>query len=147
MADRTERRTLNHLIETCKDGARGFELAADHVKSPDLETLFRDAAGRRQAFVDQLTPFAQRLGGDADAGGTAGGALHRGWMMVKDAMTQYDESSIVEEALRGETAAVNVYLEALRGMLPPTARDLIEAQYHEILHTRDRLQERRAVAS
>jgi hypothetical protein len=35
MAARTERWTLNHLIQTCRDGERGFRYAANHATSPD----------------------------------------------------------------------------------------------------------------
>lgn len=40
MSARTERDTLNGLIEICRDGARGFRLAADHVADPELKQLF-----------------------------------------------------------------------------------------------------------
>lgn len=133
MAGRTERDTLNTLIETCRDGARGFRLAADHVSSPDLKEFFANAALQRERFAAELLPYAQRLGGGQDADGTAGGALHRGWMMLKDAMTNYDEDAVMVEAGRGEAVAANTYAEAILAWLPPDGRPLIETQYQQIL--------------
>jgi uncharacterized protein (TIGR02284 family) len=133
MSERTERDTLNTLIETCRDGARGFQLAADHVRSGDLKEFFANTALQREQFAAELLPYAQRLGGGQDADGTAVGALHRGWMMIKDAMTNYDEDAVMVEAGRGEAAAANAYAEAITAWLPPGVRPLIETQYQQIL--------------
>jgi uncharacterized protein (TIGR02284 family) len=138
--DRTERRVLNHLIDTCHDGARGYLLAADHVTDPQLRQTFLEAADQRQRFADELLPHAQRLGGDHDSGGTVAGSLHRSWMMMKDAMTRYDQTGILAEAQRGELAAVVAYDDALHDIVPASAREVIEAQYTAILAMRDRIQ-------
>jgi uncharacterized protein (TIGR02284 family) len=141
MARETERETLNRLIDTCRDGARGFRLAADHVTSPGLKKLFADAALQREQFADQLVPFAERFGGAVAHAGTPAGALHRAWMMVKDASTRYDEDAILDEAVRGESAAANTYASAVLGVLPPTARGVIEKQYAQILGVQRQLEE------
>jgi uncharacterized protein (TIGR02284 family) len=129
MARDTERDTLNRLIETCRDGARGFRLAADHVASPGLKKLFDDASRQRETFAEELVPFAAQLGGVAHTG-TPAGTLHRAWMMVKDATTRYDEDAILAEAVRGEAAGNPC--ERSAGVLPPTARGLIEKLYATI---------------
>jgi uncharacterized protein (TIGR02284 family) len=141
MAARTERDTLNGLIEICRDGARGFRLAADHVADPELKRIFTDTAHQRELFAAELLPYAQRLGGDNDAAGTARGALHRGWMMVKDAMTHYDEAAVLAEAIRGEAVAANTYAEATMGLLPPNARPVIERQYEAVRSVQRELDE------
>jgi uncharacterized protein (TIGR02284 family) len=132
MSAQTERDTLNTLIEICRDGARGFQLAADHVDTPELKTFFVDASRQRKVFVTELVPIAQRLGGADDAPGTARGALHRGWMAVKEALTTYDEDAVLQEAVRGEAAAADAYAEATMSILPPNARPIIEKQYEQI---------------
>lgn len=129
---RSERDILNGLIEICRDGARGFQLAADHVDDPALKRLFADAAGQRERFAAELLPFAQRLGGESDTDGTARGTLHRRWMVLKDAISRHDERRVLDEALRGEAAAVGVYAEAITNLLPPNARPVVERQYEQI---------------
>jgi uncharacterized protein (TIGR02284 family) len=143
MSGTTERDTLNTLIETCRDGARGFQLAAEHVKSADLKEFFANAAQQRERFVAELLPYAQRLGGGQDASGTAAGALHRGWMKFKDAITNYNEDAIMAEAERGDAAAANSYAEAVMGILPPDARPIIEAQHAAIRAAQRELDELR----
>ena len=139
MGERTERSVLNHLIETCKDGERGFVLAADHVTDPLMRVAFLEAAEQRQRFADALRPHAQRLGGDPDTGGTMAGTLHRGWMTLKDALTRYDEAGILAEAERGEQAAAVAYDDALNSVLAPATRGVVEAQYADILKMRGRI--------
>ena len=143
MSGRNERDTLNALIEACRDGSRGFQLAADHVASADLKEFFAGTAKQRERFAAELLPYAQRLGGGRDADGTAAGALHRGWMMVKDAMTNYDEDAIMSEAERGEAVAANTYAEAVMGVLPSDARPIIDAQYAAIRAAQRQLDELR----
>ena len=37
--------TLNDLIETCKDGEKGFRVCAEDITRPELKTLFNQRAG------------------------------------------------------------------------------------------------------
>jgi uncharacterized protein (TIGR02284 family) len=132
MSARSERDTLNSLIEICRDGTRGFGLAADQVSDSGLKRIFSDTALQRERFVSELVPLAQRLGGEDDADGTAKGALHRGWMRVKDAIAKYDDGMVLTEAIRGEAHAADAYADALMSFLPPDARPVIERQYNAI---------------
>lgn len=141
MAARTERDTLNGLIEICRDGARGFRLAADHVVDRELKRIFAETALQRELFATELLPYAQRLGGENDAPGTVKGALHRGWMMVKDAISGYDERMVLAEAARGEAAAADAYADAVTSLLPPNARPVVERQYQAIRFVQRELDE------
>ena len=123
--------------------ARGFRLTADHVGSRDLKDFFSDTARQRERFAAELLPYAQRLGGGQDAEGTALGAVHRGWMKVKDAISNYDEDAVIVEAIRGEGAAANTYAEAVMGVLPPDARPIIDRQYEQIRNAQRELDQLR----
>jgi len=140
MAQQTERSVMNHLIETCRDGERGFRHAANHLTAPPVKALFAEIAQQRERFAADLLTHAQRLGGESESDGTATAALHRGWMTLKDALTGHDDQAIIREAVRGEDAAIAAYRDALDGMLPPTARDVVERQYAEVRQARDRIQ-------
>ena len=139
MAEHTERSILNHLIETCRDGERGFRFAANHVHSPDIKSLFLEVAGERERFAGELIPYAQRLGGHEEGDGSFSGSLHRSWMGVRDAVSGHDERAIIREAERGERAALAVYEDAVNGMLPPTARDVIERQCEDVRRSHGRV--------
>ena len=131
MAERTERVVLNHLIETCTDAARGFRSAADHVKDPSLKTEFTNIAEQRERFATDLLPHAQRLGGAAASDGTTAAAVHRGWIDLV-AKLRHDDRAIVAEAARGDSVTLHVFKDAVEGMLPHDARDLVERQYADV---------------
>jgi len=141
MTDRSERAVLNHLIETCKDAERGFRHVAEHATDPAVRSLFLDIASQRGRFAADLLPYAQRLGGANAHDGTAAGALHRTWIDLRGAISRNDPVAIVHEAQRGEHFSRGVYENALEGVLPPTAREVVEAQYAEMRKTADRLHE------
>ena len=141
MTDRSERAVLNHLIETCKDAERGFRHVAEHAADPAVKSLFLDIASQRARFAADLLPFAQRLGGANTHDGTAVGALHRTWIDLKSAIFRNDSTAIVHEAERGEHFSRGVYEDALDGILPPTAREIVESQYAELQKTAGRLKE------
>jgi len=128
MAQRTERDVLNHLIDTCMDGARGFRTAAEHVRSESAQALFLEIAAQREAFTEALRPHAQRLGGANDADGTVAGALHRGWMTLRDSVGTHSDATVIQEAERGEQSALAAYDDALASVLAPLTRDEVERQ-------------------
>lgn len=141
MTARSERAVLNHLIETCKDAERGFRHVAGHMADPEMRSLFLDIASQRARFAADLLPHAQRLGGPNTPEGTTVGALHRTWIDLRSAIFRGDPVGVVHEAERGEHFSRGVYEDALDGLLPPTARELVEHQYAELRKTAERLRE------
>lgn len=141
MADRTERQVLEHLVEICRDGERGFQAAAQYVHTPELRVLFTQLAEQRHTFAFDLEPHVNRLGGSTLATGTGAGAVHRGWMNVKAHVPGHHDEAIVTEAERGEHAAMKAYDDALNGVLPPTVIAIVEAQREQMRVTQERIRE------
>ena len=139
MADHNERWIMNRLIEMCRDEELALQYAADHVKDPSARTLLMEFAARRAQFAADLLPHAQRLGGAEAADGTTRGALHRGWMALKNALSRSSDRAMLTEAEHSEDLALATYERALNEMLPPTARDLVERQCAEIRLAHDRV--------
>ena len=54
------------------------------------------------------------------------GAMHRGWMAFKDAVTPDSDRSVLDEAERGEDHALAAYRKALKADLPQHVRDLLQ---------------------
>ena len=131
--------TLNGLIETCKDGQRGFTEAAEGVERSDLKTLFYDFAQQRSQFAGELQTLVQTLGGDPENSGSLSGAIHRGWINIKSAVTGKDEGAILNECERGEDIAKNAYKEALEMALPAHILDTVQTQYSSVQSAHDRV--------
>ena len=76
----------------------------------------------------ELEHEIRRLDGEPASGGTVAGALHRGWVSVKTALSIQDDKAVLEECERGEDAAVARYRKALKATLPLDVRALVERQ-------------------
>jgi uncharacterized protein (TIGR02284 family) len=121
--------TLNDLIETCKDGEYGFTACAKHVESTELRNLFTQRAADCQRAANELQTYVVQYGGEPDKGGSAAGALHRGWVAVRGSLVGYSDHAMLEECERGEDTALAHYRKGLKNeMLPEELRAVIERQ-------------------
>lgn len=123
---------LNDLIETSKDGEYGFRTSAESLRDPETQQLFtRRAEECRQAAADLQAQVVQ-LGGSAETGGTATGAMHRGWVSVKGTLSGYSDKAILEETERGEDSALESYRKALAADLPLNVLDMVQRQFEGV---------------
>lgn len=131
--------TLNDLIKVSKDGEYGFQSLAEHAKSPALRTLFSRRAVECGAAASQLQMHVTRLGGEADTGGSATGALHRGWVAVRATLTGYTDEAMLDECERGEDAALARYDAALQTALPIDVQPVVALQREGVKHNHDQI--------
>ncbi len=122
------RSLLEHLIETCEDGARGFETAAEHVDDPSVAATFRKLGSERAQCGRELRTLAERFGGPVEEAGMVKAALHRGWIKIKDAVTGDDPHAVIATAEEGEDYALEQYNEALEQDLPPEVMAVVRRQ-------------------
>ena|SRR5215813_10072389 len=135
-----ENTVLNNLIETLKDGQEGFKQAAESVSNPQLKSLFRDYSDQRSRFAAALQSEVRQHGDtDPETSSSATGALHRGWINLKSAITRGDEHAILAECERGEDSAVEEYKKALDDGLTPAAQELVYRQFADIKAAHDRI--------
>jgi uncharacterized protein (TIGR02284 family) len=130
---------INGLIETNKDGQEGFKTAADGVERSDLKSLFYEFSQQRSQFAGELQGLVRDLGGDPENSGSFSGAIHRGWMNIKAAVTGQDEQAILNECERGEDSAKGAYRSALENNLPANVRETIQNQNSSIQAAHDRI--------
>jgi len=135
--------SLNGLIEICKDGQEGFKDAAEGVERSDLKTTFYEFAQQRAEFKGVLQELVRTLGGDPETSGTFSGAIHRGWINIKSAVTGKDEAAILNECERGEDYAKEAYADASKLHLPANIVDIIRQQSQAVLAAHNRIRELR----
>ena len=123
---------LNDLIETCKDGEQGFREAAEGITDPSIRSLFQTYAQQRADYARELQSEVSRLGSTPETGGSASGALHRGWINLKSAVTGKNDKAIVDEAERGEDVAVDQYQKALAHDIPSDLKAVVTRQYQGV---------------
>jgi uncharacterized protein (TIGR02284 family) len=138
---------IDNLIETLKDGQEGFKRAAESVRNPALKALFSDYSQQRSRFATALQSEARSHGEtEPETSSSATGALHRGWINLKSAITGGDEHAILAECERGEDSAVEEYKKALDDGLSPSAQELVSGQFAEIKAAHDRIKSLRDAA-
>jgi uncharacterized protein (TIGR02284 family) len=139
--------TLNDLIETCHDGEYGFNACAEHAGSVQVRELFRARALDCVNAARELQDMVQQHGGSPDEGGTARGALQRGWVAVLGTLGGNSDKHMLEAAERGEDSALASYRKALRSDgLPPNVRALIERQMVGVQRNHDQIRHLRDLA-
>ncbi len=132
--------TLNDLIQTCRNGEEGFREAAEKVEDPELSGLFTEYAQQRARFATELQSQVERLGGDAETGGSAPGAIHRAWLDLRAAVQGGDRKAILSEAERGEDVAKEKYESARRDQeLGGELRQIVDRQYEDVRAAHDRI--------
>ena len=131
---------LNDLIETCRDGEKGYRSAAEAIKNETLKTLFQRSSDQRAQFAAELQAEVRQLGGDPTQSGSVSGAFHRGWMNLKAAIAGGDDA-IVSECEWGEDSALRNYERVLKQNLPPNVLPVVKHQYTRIKEAHNRLRD------
>ena len=137
---------LNDLVENARDGEYGFRTCAEQVEASNLKQLFSDRARRCAQASQELEALVIQYGGEPADGGTAAGALHRGWVKVKGAVGADSESSILESCQRGEDSGIARYRKALKQELPADVRAVVEQQAAGAQKNHDQIRDLRNTA-
>jgi uncharacterized protein (TIGR02284 family) len=121
---------LNDLVQINLDAYEGFLHAAENVSHEGYADMFREAAGERRQFVDQLQKQVISMGHVPDQNSTLGGALQRLWMNIRQALSADDTVAVMSEIEGSEKAALDTYQHVLDTQpLPPEVDALIRQQH------------------
>ncbi len=141
MADHSEvADVLRDLIDTCRDGEKGFRDAADHAKRPDLKTMWLEVSRDRASFAQELEAQLSTLAPEKSekSEGHVVGALHRAWIDTKTALGAGDQA-ILEWLEQGEDYAKGKYEKALSKGLPAGVLQIVRQQWQSVIATHDRV--------
>ncbi|PTX45308.1 uncharacterized protein (TIGR02284 family) [Christiangramia gaetbulicola] len=100
---------LNELLEKNYDAEKGYKLAAEKVKNERLKNFFSERAQERYDFGHELKSEIRNFGENPDKGTSIAGDVHRSWMNLKASVSNDKDEAVLEEAIRGEKAAVEEY--------------------------------------
>lgn len=127
---KTVNQVLEDLIETVEDGKKGFREAADHLdeERPDIARRMREFADERERFSAELREIAAAEGLEIVEDGSIAGAVHRGWISIKDALSSNDTHAVLAAAETGEDHAVEEFEAALGEELPAGVREIVARQ-------------------
>ncbi len=138
--------TIDHLISICRDGAQGFEAAANAIDNATLKSELLQYGRQRAGFASALANVMQEMGYSPATRGTVSGAMHRGWINLMKVTPGDNEHAILAACERGEDSAVEAYAESMGAMLPDGILELISTQYQAVRATHDRVRSLRDAA-
>jgi uncharacterized protein (TIGR02284 family) len=134
---------VENLIETNRDGQKGYKEAAEQVKRPDLKAYFNEQSLERGRFAMELQAELAKLGKpDKKVSGSAGGAMQRAWIDTKVALGGGDKT-ILESVEAGEDKAKDTYNKALGGNLPETVKAMVQRQAASVQQAHDKVRDLR----
>jgi uncharacterized protein (TIGR02284 family) len=141
---------VKELIETCKDGQKGYQDGASKVKRPDLKAFFNEQSQERGRFAGELEAELHRLeAGDKDkdkkVSGSVAGSLHRAWIDTKVSLGAGDKA-ILEWMEQGEDRAKDAYQKASSASLPGNVAELVRRQAASVQKAHDKVRNLRDTA-
>src|SRR5690606_22613895 len=126
-------RTLNKLIQTCRDGEELCRACGEAVDSPGLRTLLRYRSEEWGRQGDELQALVLLLGGEPAVGGTHAARVLRAWFAVEAAIGGPSGLPMLESWQRDQQRALDRYEEALSGYLPERIRRTVSLQADRVV--------------
>jgi uncharacterized protein (TIGR02284 family) len=137
---------LEELIQTCKDGQKGYQEAASKVKRSDLKTFFNEQSLERARFAGELEQELIRLGKpDKKVSGSVVGTLHRAWIDTKVGLGGGDKT-VLEWLEHGEDRAKDAYQKAVTADLPENIAQIVRGQAASVQAAHDKVRSLRDTA-
>jgi uncharacterized protein (TIGR02284 family) len=132
-ADTGDTTTLNTLIGTLIDSVEGYQKAAADTTNTRFAEMFNARAQERQSAVTKLQAAVARMGGNPEDDGTTAGAIHRGWINLKEAVLGRDDEAIVNSVESGEDYLKAKFKTAMDNVdLPADARAAVEEAWTSV---------------
>jgi uncharacterized protein (TIGR02284 family) len=135
-----DKHVAKEIVETLKDGERGFAAAAEKLRDgdhPEWATTLERLSAQRAGFWRDIVAMGHDYGEDVDESGTLAAKVHRGWISLKDALTGDEPGSVLKAVLTGEDHAVSEYEKALQQDLSTGFREVVSRQHAAVLVARD----------
>lgn len=120
---------LNDLLEKTYDAEKGFKKAAENTENKQLRSYFESKAQQRKDFGHELKSEVLSFGQKVEKGDSLTGKAHRAWMDIKAIFSSDNAEGMLEEAIRGERAAIQEYNDVLEDIsLPSSTSTILRSQ-------------------
>ena len=138
MADTKKIHDLIHnLIECCRDSQQAYLEAAERISDSRLRHYFNERALERAQYAGELTDGLRDSGEHhLKTEGSAGGAIRRAWMDVKNKLGGGDQA-ILSSLEACEDTIKHAYEDALADTLPREMEAIIRTQAQSIYNSHD----------
>ena len=124
---------INDILNKNEDAIKGFEMASEKATKPAIINYFKEKAKNRKQFNNEIIDEMNTSYSDFEYEGSTAGTIHRTWMNVKSFFSGDSNEAMLEEAIRGDKAAVEEYKEAIDSLeISMTLKTLLLNQVKQI---------------
>lgn len=124
---------LEEILEKNRDAEKGYIKAAENADRANLQAYFQRKSNERKQFNNALKLELVASYDEIDEGGSFTGTIHRTWMDIKSFFAGNNDEAMLEEAIRGDKAAVEEYEDVLKEeSLPISVATVIREQQMKI---------------
>ncbi len=123
---------LKELMEVSKDSQQALKDAADDVKEKELSAMLLEYSEQRGNYVETLRGLIESLGGETEFNVSISGIIKRRWMDVKLGAAGTDTVSLLNECVKYEKEAIEVYKTHLAQAIPANIKGIVEEQYKTV---------------
>ena len=115
------------------DSIEGYQKAAADTENSRYAEMFNARARERQQAVTKLQACVGQMGGTPESEGSTTGAIHRGWINLKEAVVGRDDEAIVNSVESGEDYLKGKFEAALKHTdLPVSARTAVQEAWTSV---------------
>lgn len=127
---------LNGLLKKSYDAEKGYRTLSENAQGNVLTNFFERKANERKDFGRELRREIRAFGEDPEKNGSFTGVAHRAWINTKSLISVDSDEAMLEEALRGEKAAIKEYNDVINSEehLPQGITNVLKSQRNSILH-------------
>ena len=137
---------IKKLVAINRDAAKGFRKAAEILdESPAMSTQLSAYGNERDIFANELAD-ALRLNDEDIPDSSALGAAHRWWMGLRGNISSNDMVAVLDEACRGESAAIDRYTDVIRETTGNPLNGLLHKQMQRIVEVSGRIEAKKSLA-
>lgn len=120
---------LSEILEKNIDAVKGYLKASENSQNAQLKSFFIRKSNEREDFNAKLKRELFNAYNTSEESGSFSGDIHRAWMDVKAFFTGNSDEAMLEEAIRGDEAALEEYNEVLENeLLPVSVGSIIREQ-------------------
>lgn len=120
--------SLNDLIQKNLDAEKGYQKASENIDNGALKIFFENRSKERGHFAQSLQSEMAAYAKETETEDSFASKAHRAWMDIKVFFSGNNEEAMLEEAIRGEEAALEEYEEALsENSFTATTRGVLNA--------------------
>ena len=132
---------LNDILTRNYEAEKGFSQVIDSIDHRGFQTLMDRSISERLRFGEEIKTMIKRLGFKPKEHDDVEEFRHRAWTHFNEIFSTNNDSAMLDEAIRGESHAIEYYETALKEIqLPKEHADVLRNHLQSIRQTKNDLE-------